>query len=80
MFGTFIALFLRFLPLLRILSLVSVIIGYMYFIYHKGEVSEQSKQQKIELNTLKIRDKVDNKNMTATDKDLDKRLEKWMRD
>lgn len=80
MFTLILGFITRFLPLIRVISVLAAFFGYTFFIYHKTQQLAAYQQQKLELNQAKIHNKIEQKNMLSKDADLDKRLEKWMRD
>ncbi len=74
------ALILRYLPLMRVLGILIAFFSYVGYVYHKGAVSEQSKQQKQAVKEVKLHDKIEQKNTVSPDADLNKRLQRWYRD
>ncbi len=58
----------------------SSILGTILYIRHAGVVSEQEKQNKIAIKSVKIHEKISKDIMALSDSELDKRLLKWRRD
>jgi hypothetical protein len=68
---------LRLLPYLAgILTIIAIITT----IYHKGVESERGNQALRAVKGVELHDKIEKSTMSATDADLDKRMQHWFRD
>lgn len=71
---------LEHLPIFRVVAILTVFFTYSITMVHKGVVYEENKQQKQQVKDANIAAKIEAKNATASDKDLEKRMQKWYRD